>query len=313
LSDQYLRRISLIVSADTKGLDLSNLRITFKIQAPDADAPPTAYIRVYNLTDAQANSIQKEFQKVTLQAGYQNGNFAVIFTGTIAQVRRGRESNIDTFVDIMAADSDEMFNFALVNQSVAKNSTAQQRFNAVMQEAAKFNVQATAASPANVGGTGGVLPRGKVLFGMARAQLNSLCQSNLCTWSVQNGQVTVIPLTGYLPGEVLKLNSRTGLIGVPEATQNGVEAMCLLNPYIKVGGRVQIDQAELNTTIVKQQGLFPQYSSVSYPASTANDGVYRVLVVEHEGDSRGNPWYSKLTCLAIDSTSPASSGVLPSG
>lgn len=41
--------------------------------------------------------------------------------------------------------------------------------------------------------------------------------------------ITFIPLTGYLPGEVPVISPSTGLLGVPEETQNGIEFQTLLN------------------------------------------------------------------------------------
>jgi hypothetical protein len=310
MANQFNRKVGLIVSTGTKGLDLSQMRIVFSVNAPDADAPPTAFIRVYNLSPSDAKAIQKEFQKVTLQAGYMTGNYGVIFSGTIAQIRRGRESATDDFVDIMAADSDAFFNFAVVNTTLAKNSDAQQQYNAVLSAAGKYGVTSATASAANLNATGGTLPRGKTLFGLGRTALNNLAASKLCSWSIQNGKVVVLPLKGYAAGEVIVLNSRTGLVGVPEATQNGVDAMCLLNPFLQVGGRVKIDQAILTNTTVKQQGIYPQYGNQTYPADTSTDGTYRILVVEHKGDTRGEAWYTKLTCLAIDNSSGT---VLPNG
>ena len=35
---------------------------------------------------------------------------------------------------------------------------------------------------------------------------------------------------------------------------------------------------------------------------TGDDGFYRILVLEHEGDTRGNPWYSKITCVLVDTS-----------
>ena len=43
----------------------------------------------------------------------------------------------------------------------------------------------------------------------------------------------------------------------------------------------------------------------SPPAAVAADGLYRVLVVEYQGDTAGNDWYADLTCLAADGSAPA--------
>ena len=43
---------------------------------------------------------------------------------------------------------------------------------------------------------------------------------------------------------------------------------------------------------------------VNKPASINADGLYRLLTVEHRGDTRGNDWYSELVCLDVDETAP---------
>lgn len=305
MTTQYLRKVGLVVSVGSKGLDLSNMRIVFRTQQQDADAPNTAVIRVYNLAESTAKSIQTEYQQVSLQAGYEGGNFGLIFAGTIAQVKRGRESAIDSYVEIYASDGDQAYNFAFCNRTLAAGSSPQDRASAIAQSMDPYLSQKGITIPQSVG-TGGTLPRGKVLFALARDPLSDLTQSVGCTWSIQNGQVVVIPLTGYAPGEAVVLNADTGMIGIPESTNNGIQVSCLLNPKIKLGTRIQIDNRSINTTTVRQQGIFPRYGDLSFPATVTNDGFYRALVVEHSGDnwSTGD-WTTHLTCLAIDpSASP---------
>ena len=52
----------------------------------------------------------KKNPAVMLQAGYENGAYGIIFSGTILRIRTGRESATDTFLEIMAADGDIAFN-----------------------------------------------------------------------------------------------------------------------------------------------------------------------------------------------------------
>jgi hypothetical protein len=35
------------------------------------------------------------------------------------------------------------------------------------------------------------------------------------------------------------------------------------------------------------------------------DGLYYVMIADHQGDTRGLAWYSELLCLAIDASIPA--------
>lgn len=328
-TSQYIRKVGLVVfspqtssanagpelvgttgASQQNGLDLSQLRIRFRVEGMDFDRPKTAVIRVYNLSDATAQMVQKEFQTVMLQAGYENGNYAQIFTGTIKQTRKGRENAIDTFLDIFAADGDLASNQAVVNKSLAVGSKLSDRAQVAI-DAMKAN-GATGQDTKALQATGGILPRGKVLFGMARDYLGDAADTGNCSWSIVDGKVVFTPLTGYNSGEAVVLTAKTGMVGIPEATNDGVHVRCLLNPLIKIGTRVQIDNASINQTQVNQQG-FPAYTDLNFFASTTEDGFYRALVVAHFGDTRGNDWYTDLTCLAIDASAAAAQSVQAAG
>lgn len=298
----------MFVANAAKALDLSSLRFTFKVFNADVQTPNTAYIRVYNLSDGTARQVRNEYSSVILQAGYEKGNFAVIFQGTIKQFKIGKESNVDSYLDIMAADGDIGYNFGVANQTLKAGSSAVD----VIKAAAKG--MGFALDPnANVGLTGGILPRGKVLFGMWRDYMAQLAATQDSRWSIQNGTLVLVKISGYLPGDVVQINSATGMIGIPEATDNGIEVMTLLNPLVKIGRRVQINNKDVTQTIVREQ-FFPSYTSgPTLVASVTDDGFYRVLVAEHEGDTRGQSWYTKITCLDLDPSSKPDKSVLPFG
>lgn len=309
MPDQYLRKCSLVVSVSggSDGLDLSELRVVFRTSQADTQAPNNAAIRVYNLSDETSNQIEKEFTRVTLQAGYQEGAFGIIFDGGIKQTRRGRENATDTYLDLLCADGDQGYNFGVVNTSLAAGSTPAERLKAATDAMAGYGVQQGYTPEL----AGGILARGKVLYGMARNHLNQVTQTTGTTWSIQNGQVQVLPLTGYLPGEAVVLTSKTGLIGQPEQTEQGIRAKCLLNPKIVCGGLVKINNADINRTVnlTGAPVRFDQYTGLQLLATVADDGLYRVYVAEYEGDTWGNEWSTDLTCLAVNPSVPAGNSV----
>lgn len=317
MSKQYLRKVGLVVSTGDRGLDLSNMHIIFKIWAMDTDRPPTAIIRIYNLKDDNSKKIAEEYTSVILQAGYDGGNFGMIFTGTIKQVHRGRIDAKDTFVDIYAADGDVWRTYGHLNETLSQASQTDIA-NRIVQRAAENGVTRGQIDVQNAGAGGAFLPRGKVLFGLAVYAANDVANSTNTTWFVQDGKINFVPRRGYLPGEAIKLNTETGLIGVPEATIEGIMVKCLLNPKIKVGHRVQIDNKLINTlSPIKslETGGFPTFrSQPTFPARASEDGIYRVLVVEHSGDNRGSEqsdWFSNLTCLALDASAVPARSVQP--
>ncbi|MGD1324983.1 phage protein [Pandoraea pnomenusa] len=300
MTDQYPRKASLIIGENAgDALDLSELRFSFVVKRGDFQTPNSARIRVYNMNPDTMARVQKEFTRVVLQAGYE-GNFGLIFDGTVVQTRRGRTSQVDTHLDITAADGDAAYNFAYVSTTLAAGSTAQDHFNVAAQAMAKHGV--------GVGYTAGLqsnpLPRGKVMFGMARDFMRGVARATQTTWSIQDGKIVVVPETSYMPGEIPVINSDTGLIGLPVQTQNGINFRVLLNPNIKIGTLVQLDNKAVQqfeySLSVQQQA---QNQRTALESKLQTDGFYYVMWAEHQGDTRGNNWYTDVVCLAADVTS----------
>ncbi|MGY2438552.1 phage protein [Pseudomonas sp. SDO52101_S400] len=302
---QYLRQISLKVGDADDALDLSDMRIRFAVRRGDFKTPNSADIRVYNLSENTVQRIQKEFERVVLQAGYA-GNYGVIFDGTIKQVRRGRESQDTTYIDITAADGDSAYNFAVMNVTLASGSTANDHLEQVLSSMKSRGI--TMGEAPELSETR--LPRGKVFYGMTRDFLDILGKTQDVSWSIQDSKLTLIPNNAYLPGEAVVITSATGMVGLPEQTQNGINVRTLLNPGIRIGKRLQIN----NTSIQQYRyGLSinsgASNSFVKQQAKIADDGFYKAIVVDHYGDTRGNEWYTDTICLAIDATVPI--GLLP--
>lgn len=306
------------------GIELGNLRIQFQVTAIDIDAPPTAIIRVLNMSKTNEERFSKEFQSIVLQAGYEDGNFGIIFQGTIIRVRKGRLNNIDSFVDIMASNLDSIYNFGFANKTLAAGASFQTQLDGVKQSVNNSPAAMGQAGALEQGlqfgnipdsfGTGGTLPRGKVLFGLARDKMTDIANSTGAVWSIgPDGKVNFHKLTGYLPGDAVVLNAQTGMIGVPEATTQGIEVKCLLNPLIKSGTRIQLNNSDLVTTTNQYQGAgFPAYSDFQFFANKSRDGMYMAMVVEHEGDSRGSgaDWLTKIIALSVDSSGNSGAGTV---
>lgn len=299
----YGRVCQLVVSNKTlNGLDLSQFRIKFQVKTSDTATPNTADIRVYNLEEQTAVKIRKEFTKVVLQAGYE-GNYGVIFQGNIKQVIIGRESATDTFIDIVAGDGDRAYNFAIVATSLAKGSTQNDQVKAAITPMVAKGVTAGAMSDTGTN----QLPRGKVMYGNSRNYLRDVAQTTGSSWSIQNEKVTFVSKSAYLPGTAVLINSDTGMIGTPQQTNEGVNVKCLLNPNLKISGRIKLDNRSVQRVKLNIDQIAAAKGDVSainnlIPRDLNADGVYYVLVVSHAGDNRGIEWYSNLVTLSIDQT-----------
>jgi hypothetical protein len=293
---QFLRVCKLIVyNKKQTGLDLSQLHIKFSVKRSDTQTPNSADIMVYNLDENTAQQIKKEFTKVVLQAGYES-NFGVIFQGNIKQVLIGRENATDTYLNIIAGDGDNAYNFAIVNQTLAAGCSAPDQIKAALDPMQKKDVSMGTVMVAK----DQKLPRGKVMYGASKKYLRSLAATNAAAWSIQDGKLNFLPLRTYLKGEAVLINSKTGMIGRPEQTNEGLNVKTLLNPLFKISGRVKINNADVAQFKIN---LTVPGSPANTPPQLREDGYYYIMVVEYVGDTRGQDWFSSLTCLTVDVTS----------
>jgi len=296
---QWLRRCALTVGS----LELpQDLRITFQTHKADFETPNRADIRVYNLSEETARRVQREFSQVVLQGGYE-GNFGLLFGGNIRQIRRGRENGVDTYLDILASDGDRAYNYAVVNQTLAAGAGQAEQVRACQKAMSDHGVE-----PGYTPALGGqALPRGKVMYGMARSYMRDAADTTATTWSIQDGRMQMVPRGGYLPGEAVKLTHESGLIGQPEQTNEGIKVRALINPRFRIGGRIWLNNASVIRFKTNLKiGAFQKAPRLD------DDGFYRILAVEFKGDTRGQDWYADLICVGIDDSAPIGSKIIDS-
>lgn len=80
-----------------------------------------------------------------------------------------------------------------------------------------------------------------------------------------------------MPATKIILNAATGLLGSPEPSPIGCNVKILMNTMLVPGDVVDIDSFRI-----------PQLN-----------GLYKIITVAHMGSSRGDAWYSNLTCKRI--------------
>lgn len=310
MTQQWIRKASLIIGDDTSALEMSELHFTFSIRQSDIQTPNSANIRVYNVSKATAGRAREleEGGTVVIQAGY-DGNFGTIFRGSIIQVLVGKENATDSFIDITAGDGTLGYVFAVVKKAMAAGSTVRDRINAAMEALAAHGIRPGFIPkdlPENP------LPRGKVMFGMAREILSDAAASCDADWWIHNGEVNIVGGRSYLPGEVAVLNSETGLIGTPVQSIDGVAMRTLLNPSIVPGRVVQLDNKKVTIQQAKFVPDMPGSLQYGFVPKLDADGHYRAIVVNHTGDSRGQEWYTDIIGVAL-SGPPISTGLLQKG
>lgn len=292
---------AVIVSGmgDGNGNLLEGLRIRFRLEQATVQAPEHAEIIITNLSDATAKKIQKEYDKIVLDVGYPE-NIATVFTGEAVQkIGPARENPTDKYLKIIAKAGQQAYSYGVVNKTLASGHTLKDQVDACIEAMKPFGI--TAGFIADLGKA--KFPRGRALWGMAKDHLRAITMSAGAAWWVHQGKINIVKHDSTLPGGAIVLNSDTGMIGMPVQTMGGIEVRCLINPEIKPGVRIKIDEASIQRQV--QSVNYAQQGQNAIIPEISADGLYKVLGVTITGDTRGLDWYMDLVCLAVGS------GIIP--
>jgi len=292
-----------------EAIDLSDFKIVFHIGQATASTPKAAEIYIYNLYTSTMNRLagldnEKIDSKVVLECGYSLGPLETIFKGRVFQYRRGRDNPTDTWLCILAQSGDKLKQDAIVNQCVPAGTTIDETGKVLVEESAKNGVDVGEIAELSQQ----KYPRGRVLFGSLEDNLRQVYEENNMILDFSDETLNTIPVIGYTVAPVQILTARTGMIGMPQLTMEGLEVTCLLNPKMKWGGRVQVDMTNLQTEAYDiaygSQGV--DQAQKNPKMATNAGGLFLIRSVEHYGDTRGNDWYTKLVCIGIDAVVPKS-------
>lgn len=283
------------LTAKYDSYDNESLQIEFDIQQTVKQNFWYADISIYNLNDATENLIIGQGQLVRLSAGFINGQqYGVIFEGTLLQPIWERVDGINYKLTLhcIVGIIESTNNFCNINLAagISQRQMIQQMAanarNPITNQSTPVTLQDINDVPASGGSS-----RGTVIFGNPNDYFTQIASTNgFNYWSSNLGanirnlrqQTTNVPTVIYGPG--------TGLIGTPQATQDGVTANVLLDPRPILGGQMQLTP----DTTIKQQ----PFVQGQFPTVLDQNGLYSIVALRHIGSSRGGVWMTQITAIA---------------
>lgn len=269
-------------------LDVSDLRCVFLCEKSLNDTPNYSQITIYNLNQQTISSI-KAGDKVVLEAGYEDGNYGMIFTGDIVQPMVHRESSTDVALTLIVQDGDMYLNGAFTAQTLSKASTQGDVITACLNDDVSKGAITDSLPKTR-------MVRGKVLFGKSSKYLRKVADASKGQFYIEDGKVNIVAAKDYASNQAVELNPMTGLIGMPEQTDDGVKGQCLINPSIKLNTLIYI-----NSKLVAQKQVAE--GETKYTAVNA-DGVYRIVKLTCEGDTHGDQWYMSFEAITQSGKKP---------
>lgn len=298
---QWLRNWRITMgSSSGESLDLSKLRMRFKVSYETMQHPTYIDVTITNVSEQTANKIDKENIPVTLECGYEN-RLQLIFKGEAAYKRYGRETPTETYLQIIAKSGRKAYNHAHVSKTLAAGHTFKDQVKVATDAMKEHGVELGHIADLDPR----KFPRAITLHGMAREVLRRVALANDASWTIHNGKVQMIKNKEGIPGgNVIVINSDTGMIGRPVQTFKGIEVRTLLNPQIGPGSKIKIDEKSIERVsftptragfqAAQGGGLTNVPLTMAQPLSS--NGEYTVTSVEHTGDTRGQEWYTDIVC-----------------
>ena len=297
---QWGREAQLLVGKSGQGTQIENLRLQFEIVKTITETPNAAVIRVFNLHPDTAAKIRDEYQELFMNAGYHE-NVRQIFAGNITYAYNYRDGP-DIITQIEAGDGDHDYRTAVVNATLAAGTGDEAIIDQVIQSMARTTKGYTSLEKKNRG-------RGRVISGNARDVLNDLAREHGVHWSIQDEKLVMVPVDKSIPNLQFEVNANTGMLGAPETNDKGISVKMLLNPDLRIGGTVHLDNNNIRINRQKTRTLQTKREKLetNRPLGRENeklsrlspDGVYKIISVTHRGDTRGNQWESEVECVSL--------------
>lgn len=283
LGDELFERVCRLIVAppvaaykdtSSQAISIEALRVVFNVKKKTGNKPNTAEFTVYNLAESSRALMQSKGARVILQAGYATTSGTIFFGDSLRIEHRHDGSSWTTKIE--AQDSGRAHQHARVRESFAAGARAGDAY-ARVAAAMGLGVVPSVVSELNATKR---FEHGWAAHGRAAPELTRLLKAMGYEWSAQDGDL-VVSRIGSAQSDLVQLDEDHGLIGTPEhvtGTKKGkppqLRVRSLLRHELRPGGRIQL-------------------------VSRTHNGTYKLMSVEHEGDTDGGPWYSTCDAEAI--------------
>jgi hypothetical protein len=267
-------------SSTSTGLDVSNLRVTGSISDTLVSSYNPCEITIYNLNRETEKLILSQGKEIYIELGYNAPElYGNVYTGKIYQSKRGKANVTDYTLTLKALGSYDILSAGIVSLSAKRGVNYRDLLGVIAQ---------SSNPPLEVGevpedwGEEKELSRGLSLVGKTKDVLDGIAESTNTIIRIDNNKINVIKLEAT-PTEAFELNYKTGLVGQPTQSREGVDFQCLINPKILLNSWVHINNAYINEASLEYGEMAVQKLDV--------DGLYRVVERQFQFDTRGNEWY----------------------
>ncbi len=273
-------------------VDVSLLRCVFKVEAAIETQVAVCTLEVYNMNPTAEGDIIREGFQVSIEGGYEEGQYGEIFSGDVVQVLRNREDGVDYKLEILALRGSSMFDLNYAKCSIAAGSKPRDVIDALTRNS-RAPITIGEITP---GLSDQALPRGKVLFGTPSEILRDLVIGNdAYYWAGNDGKLVVKKFSDEIPADqVLVLSPTTGLVGTPQYGDDGIHIKMLLDCRVKLFSLIKIDNEWIRKSLLNLNVNGTGNNQLAQQSQFDEDGEYQVSKLIHQGDTYGDTWTTEI-------------------
>jgi hypothetical protein len=143
----------------------------------------------------------------------------------------------------------------------------------------------------------------KSMFGPSDEMLNEVAEESGLVYQKANNSLLIlspdeivnqseITVFSVYDEETGRVESRSGMIGIPKLTDTGLELECLINTKIMVYSLIQINNSVVS---IEQEGAIP---TAEYGAALDPDGIYVVTQISGEFNNTGDEAKMNISAVA---------------
>lgn len=266
----------------------SSLHCTFRLNQ-SYSYPWYGDVVVYNLDPKVIASLKADLKNnqdvgILVEAGYKDGTFGVCWQGRVWQYLYVRENFVDSVLTIHCVNDYRMTEDDFVSKTTSSGMSQEQKFGDLADEGG-FSIT-------HVGSTlqAKVSPRRSVFFGNRFKIMDEITHFDNRQKLVKqdDGTYSAANIQEEARQDFFVVSPKSGLIGIPTQTNQGVNFRCLLDSRLKYVNPPLNIKLE---SIVRELPL--QYGQYAPMGNLIDDGRYKLISVVHVGDTRGNEWYSE--------------------
>ena len=209
LFDRVYRLLIGKKGGDTKGLEITDLRIQFEIEKTAKKNPNSSSIKIYNLTKATRTELEKPNTRCVLYAGYKDQDGPqLIFQGDVTFAWTQFQLP-DVITEFELGDGASEIRDTTISVGYDKGIKSKQ----ILADVAK-KMDVPLVVPSNL--VDRVWEHGLSYFGSARTLLDKVTKGSDSEWSIQNGTLQVIKTGMVTTRQGIVLSANSGLVGFPE-------------------------------------------------------------------------------------------------